>query len=146
MVSWGIGCATNQFPGVSARVSSVYNDIREFVCAKSTTPPLDFQCQELGFNTDVVDTKTPTSNPTILPSSLSEIDPNLFVDTEVMQTSKPTSNPTIVPPSLSEIYPSQLPTTKSNKQTVPLQTSSTSTNIAKTSLTSVSLAFVLSFF
>ncbi|KAL7476508.1 hypothetical protein ACHAW6_002367 [Cyclotella cf. meneghiniana] len=44
VVSWGIGCATNTFPGVYARVSSQYDWIKKNVCKFSTDPPSYFNC------------------------------------------------------------------------------------------------------
>ena len=44
VVSWGIGCASRDFPGVYARVSSAYNWIRKEVCANSRDPPDSFDC------------------------------------------------------------------------------------------------------
>mmetsp|Transcript_43989 Transcript_43989/g.78955 ORF Transcript_43989/g.78955 Transcript_43989/m.78955 type:complete len:600 (+) Transcript_43989:48-1847(+) len=44
VVSWGIGCANEIFPGVYARVSSVYDWIRNEVCKRSSDPPDDFGC------------------------------------------------------------------------------------------------------
>jgi len=46
VVSWGIGCATNTFPGVYARVSSQYHWIRDQVCKHSSDPPSSFQCDD----------------------------------------------------------------------------------------------------
>ena len=44
VVSWGIGCAHDDFPGVYARVSSQYNWIRDEVCKRSSAPPSYLQC------------------------------------------------------------------------------------------------------
>ena len=41
IVSWGIGCATNQYPGVYARVSDQIEWIKTNVCANSAYPPAD---------------------------------------------------------------------------------------------------------
>lgn len=44
VVSWGIGCASEDYPGVYARVSSQYEWIRAEVCAWSNFAPEEFDC------------------------------------------------------------------------------------------------------
>lgn len=39
VVSWGLGCGHNAFPGVYARISAEYEWIRESVCEMSADPP-----------------------------------------------------------------------------------------------------------
>jgi len=47
VVSWGIGCAHDHFPGVYARVSSQYDWIRRNVCERSSSPPPSFECEDI---------------------------------------------------------------------------------------------------
>jgi hypothetical protein len=44
IVSWGIGCGREAFPGVYSRVSSAYDWIRNKVCDNSKSPPASFNC------------------------------------------------------------------------------------------------------
>lgn len=47
VVSWGIGCVSETFPGVYSRVSSQYDWIRMEVCKHSLSPPASFNCDDL---------------------------------------------------------------------------------------------------
>ena len=44
IISWGIGCGREEFPGVYSRVSRGYPWIKRQVCANSKNPPSSFGC------------------------------------------------------------------------------------------------------
>lgn len=89
VISWGLGCATNIFPGVSARISTAYDWIRIEVCERSTAPPSDFECEHS--DKDRVETNDTDLNTTstVLPSnspspssSVSDVDSNTAKDVD----------------------------------------------------------------
>lgn len=83
VISWGLGCATNIFPGVSARVSTAYDWIRKEVCDRSTDPPSNFECEKDNVLDDVINTK---DSPTVSPGMVSSSSP-------VLATISPSSSP-----------------------------------------------------
>jgi len=53
VVSWGLGCAHNIFPGIYARISNEYDWIRNIVCEWAENPPESFECPNLEPETEV---------------------------------------------------------------------------------------------
>lgn len=65
ITSWGVGCATSQYPGVFARVSNQIDWIKTTVCANSRYPPSDLCSTQSSTNvpTSQPSTKAPTAQP-----------------------------------------------------------------------------------
>jgi len=65
VVSWGIGCASKDYPGVYARISAQFEWIKSEVCKGSKNPPSSFGCEDIENiitkNTDAADSTATTT-------------------------------------------------------------------------------------
>jgi len=92
IVSFGVGCANPDFPGIYARLSDQYDWLRDSVCELSQYPPEDYVCY-------------PTPNPTVAPSVAPTFSPSAgpspsptFSPTTVSPTSSPSASPATAAP------------------------------------------------
>ncbi|KAL3785636.1 LOW QUALITY PROTEIN: hypothetical protein ACHAWO_005980 [Cyclotella atomus] len=91
LTSWGYGCASQQYPGVYARVSNQIEWIKTTVCNESSSPPAGF----CGSNGTPTPSKKPSSSPTKKPTSKPTPSPTKKpLPVTSSPTKKPTSKPT----------------------------------------------------
>ncbi|KAL7515804.1 hypothetical protein ACHAWX_000880 [Stephanocyclus meneghinianus] len=121
VVSWGIGCATNQYPGVYARVSDGYDWINTTVCSQSAFPPSDL-CGSSATSFPTINNQPTTESPTNMPTTESPTNKPTTESptskpTAKLPTNKPTAKPRTNKPTTK--HPTNKPTAKppTNKPT-----------------------------
>uniref|UniRef100_A0A7S4MEM4 Peptidase S1 domain-containing protein n=1 Tax=Odontella aurita TaxID=265563 RepID=A0A7S4MEM4_9STRA len=105
IVSFGVGCANPDFPGIYARISDQFRWIDDVVCEISDYPPSDFGCATSP-PTRTPTTASPTEEPTVSPTVYPTVYP-----TEI-PTEEPTEDPTERPSASPSASPSAQPTTE----------------------------------